>query len=266
VDPAELVVPIGVDTAAVVFLDQMVPRELLGPGVFELEMEHRETFTGNLPRGPCAASAGAGGPAANDAHAIVTASPPVQEAAQAIAKPEEGHCEDEPPPKKARVLEDNSDERDEPLDSVLEKMAGNIRQAFDAGDLVAEDPFNPKTVEFWLRVFVDHVERNSEVFSDRASKDVQLALIFCRYVVKKLVGSECFHVLQRLVPLLSQLAAGSSWLLPSAANAIIGLWEYWSDTAGEPTMADVVARVPQFLLELDLAARTQLNSAAPIQH
>lgn len=45
IDPKSLELPVGVDTVHVFILDQMVPRALLGAGVYEVRLSVREAST-----------------------------------------------------------------------------------------------------------------------------------------------------------------------------------------------------------------------------
>ena len=77
---------------------------------------------------------------------------------------------------------------------------------------------------------MEHVESNTLAFQ---KEEPRVAVMFCRFVVKKLLASPCFHVLGQLASLLAKLAAVQPSLLPVLAQAIIGLRKYWGEEQGE---------------------------------
>ncbi len=121
---------------------------------------------------------------------------------------------------------------------------------------MSTDPLHPHTVEFWLRGFVAHAEKTK---ADFEKQPPQVALLFCRFVIKKLLASPCFLFLGKLAPMLVRLEAAAPSLLPAASQAIIGLERFWRlqhpsqtlrgtpDAAGaqeEPELLDLFSMLP----------------------
>ncbi len=78
---------------------------------------------------------------------------------------------------------------------------------------------NPSTVELWLRMFVEHLEKAGWGPGD----EPPVARLFAKFVVKRILASECFGHLSMLLPLLRRVESKMPRLLPPVALALFKL-------------------------------------------
>ena len=76
---------------------------------------------------------------------------------------------------------------------------------------------NPTTVEFWLRSFVDHAEKAEWP----AGEEPQVARLFVKFVVKRIINSECLDALPHLVRHFETLKRTVPRMSPPAVNALL---------------------------------------------
>jgi hypothetical protein len=172
-DPTTMDVPPSMNADEWVFVDKCIPRERLGIGVAEFEVALKEKLmdaTKPTENGDSAVVLHMGAGSAHGGNAGGMARVP-----QTPPLPPEGSL---------RVLErEMSGERD--LETSLENMAKQMREAFDQGQFVCTDRMNPHSAEYWLCECVNYVEAANW----KEGEEPQVATLFVRYVVKRLLGA-----------------------------------------------------------------------------
>lgn len=131
IDPASLDIPQGIDVSTVFIVDQMMPREVLGPGVLELELSAKESWTDPSSRAEPSHS--------SSSPAAITNTPGQEDQTTHTAPAAAGTgAASAPTAKRARML-DREPSDEQKLDQSLEDMAVKAREAFTASRFYSED-------------------------------------------------------------------------------------------------------------------------------
>ena len=85
--------------------------------------------------------------------------------------------------------------------------------------LLSQDGLDPTTVEFWLRTFVDQAQKAKWT----EGEEPQVARLFTKFVVKRMIHAECLGSLPVLVRQLNRLGNIVPQLLPPATGALVTL-------------------------------------------
>ena len=212
VDASKLEIPSSVNAANLVVVDKCVRREKLGLGVAELEMAIKESLS-MPPAGGVVTAASQMTPAAQNACSST-------EVVQRHEDSGPQHAPGFPAAPTLRVLEREVSEEGD-LDASLETMAKKIREPFDKQQFVCTDRMNPHSVQYWLGEFVKHVEDAKWT----AGNEPTVAMLFVRFVVKRMLGSPCFDELNHFTAMLARLQTKAPQLVPSTISVLLALSE-----------------------------------------
>ena len=87
------------------------------------------------------------------------------------------------------------------LETSLDIMAKKIKEAFDKELYFSSDRMNPRSAQYWLQEFVHYAESADW----KQGEEPLIAVLFVRFVVKRLIDTKCFDELRRFTVLLDRL-------------------------------------------------------------
>ena len=201
-------------------VDQSYPQALLGPGVVEWESSVSIRFIDGEDR-----------QLAVDAHTESKQSETSSSSGNSNElKTQVGqHDQSQNSSAKSSLL-DESRELTEGLD-VFDSIARAAKKAMDVGRFFSTDHQDTSTAEFWLRSYCSHLkvayqqfqaqavstDGNSLSFGDSQKPHVKAYLMF---IVKCLLGSECFHCLGKFTEHFAAIKQFAPELVPPFASAL----------------------------------------------
>ncbi|CAJ1400532.1 unnamed protein product [Effrenium voratum] len=146
-------VPPGLLEQGVVFVDPVVPRELLGKNVSVIELALGVHRSRDISASPHALG--------GDQQTVVPAG---EASTDNVAEPApSASSQDLPEAKRQRLLVPRMSE-EMGADSAAEEIAENCKQAFLAGRISSQDALDSTTVLFWVQRYVEHVTKAFEAF------------------------------------------------------------------------------------------------------
>ncbi|CAJ1440466.1 unnamed protein product [Effrenium voratum] len=174
-------VPPGLLEQGVVFVDQVVPRELLGKNVSVIELALGVHRSRDISASPHALG--------GDQQTVVPAG---EASTDNVAEPApSASSQDLPEAKRQRLLVPRMSE-EMGADSAAEEIAENCKQAFLAGRISSQDALDSTTVLFWVQRYVEHVTKAFEAFQgEPAQFAAQLddyAKLLIKYLVKTVLN------------------------------------------------------------------------------
>lgn len=168
VDPSTLEdVPADLDASSVWVLDQAIDRNRLGRCVMEFESSFGHRRSAN---------------AAAPSKALTDDSAPQSSGASPAPRPA-APASEEPPVKKARVLQQKASD---PEEDTFEKIATATKEAFEAGRFVSADKGSSGFAEFWLRGFTKYAQNYKN-----ETQVPPYMKAYISFVVQNLLQNEC---------------------------------------------------------------------------
>ena len=98
-------------------------------------------------------------------------------------------------------------------------MAKKIKEAFDKELYFCSDRMNPHSAQYWLQEFVNY----GESAGWKKGEEPRIADLFVRFVVKRMIDTNCFDELSHFTVLLQRLQQKAPHMVPDTTLALVAL-------------------------------------------